>query len=82
MAQIRAVVVDPEAVGRLTVREVSALVPAPAEAVVRVAAFSLNLDEVRRTTRAEAGWQPGWDLEARPKSQRLDSEKPRGSSPS
>jgi NADPH2:quinone reductase len=59
---IRAVVVDTEAPGRLTLREVAPPVPAPSEALVRVAAVSLNLGEVHRSFTADAGWRPGWDL--------------------
>ena len=62
MAHTHAVVVDPAAPGRLAIRDVDAPAPGPSEALVRVGAFSLNLGEVRRSTRAEAGWQPGWDL--------------------
>lgn len=62
MEKIRAVVVDPNVEGRLAVKEVTAPNPAPSYALVKVAAFSLNLGEVRRTTTADAGWQPGWDL--------------------
>src|SRR5581483_794012 len=58
----RAVVVDPAVPGRLTIREVAAPTPAPSEALVRVAALSLNRGEVRRAASAEAGWRPGWDL--------------------
>jgi NADPH:quinone reductase-like Zn-dependent oxidoreductase len=59
---IRAVVVDSEVEGRLKIAEVEQPVPTPSQALVRVRAFSLNLGEVRTTTRAEAGWRPGWDL--------------------
>src|SRR5450432_2402087 len=62
MSANRAVVVDPDAPGRLVIREVAAPAPAPSEAVVRVAAVSLNRGEVRRAMSAEAGWRPGWDL--------------------
>ena len=58
----RAVVVDPEAPGRLVIKPV----PDPAsdrdEAIVRVRAVSLNRGEVRRAGMAAAGWRPGWDL--------------------
>jgi NADPH:quinone reductase-like Zn-dependent oxidoreductase len=57
-----AVVVDPAVSGRLVIREVESPTPAPSEAVVRVAATSLNRGEVRRSLSAEAGWRPGWDL--------------------
>jgi NADPH:quinone reductase len=62
MEQIRAVVVDPSVTGRLVLRQVPAPVSQPSEALVRVAAVSLNLGEVRRALSAEAGWRPGWDL--------------------
>ncbi|ARV59326.1 alcohol dehydrogenase [Nostocales cyanobacterium HT-58-2] len=62
MSKIRAVIVDPNVPGRLVLGEVEAPTPAPNEALVRVAAISLNRGEVRRSTTAEAGWQPGWDL--------------------
>ena len=63
MAGINAVVVDPSVEGRLVIRNVAAPDPRVNEALVRVAALSLNLGEVRRSlTMAEAGWRPGWDL--------------------
>jgi NADPH:quinone reductase-like Zn-dependent oxidoreductase len=58
----RAVVVDPEAPGRLVIRPVAEPVPERADAVVRVRAVSLNRGEVRRSGAAAAGWRPGWDL--------------------
>jgi NADPH:quinone reductase len=58
----RAVVVDPEAPGRLVLRAVSDPVPDRGEAVVRLKALSLNRGEVRRAGMAAAGWRPGWDL--------------------
>jgi len=58
----RAVVVDPEAPGRLVIRPVADPVPDRGEAVVRVRAVSLNRGEVRRSAMAAAGWRPGWDL--------------------
>jgi NADPH:quinone reductase-like Zn-dependent oxidoreductase len=58
----RAVVVDPEAPGRLVIRPVPEPVPDRNEAVVRVRALSLNRGEVRRSGMAAAGWRPGWDL--------------------
>lgn len=62
MSDNRAVVVDPEAPGRLVIRPVPDPVPDRAEAIVRVHAISLNRGEVRRSTMAPAGWRPGWDL--------------------
>jgi NADPH2:quinone reductase len=62
MAIMRAVVVDPEAVGRLSVAEVEEPEPAPSEVLVRVTAVSLNRGEVRRAESSESGFRPGWDL--------------------
>ncbi len=62
MSDTRAVVVDPEAAGRLVIRPVAGPVPDRGEAVVRVRAISLNRGEVRRAGMAAAGWRPGWDL--------------------
>ena len=58
----RAVVVDPEAPGRLVIRPVPEPVADRGEALVRVHAISLNRGEVRRSGMAPAGWRPGWDL--------------------
>ncbi|TAE56145.1 MAG: alcohol dehydrogenase [Nostocales cyanobacterium] len=60
--KIRAVVVDPNVTGLLTLTEVAAPIPAPNEAIVKVEAISLNRGELRRATTAQAGWRPGWDL--------------------
>lgn len=62
MSKIQAVVVDPTVAGRLVLQQVDPPQPAPHEALIRVAAISLNPGEVRRSTTAAAGWQPGWDL--------------------
>ena len=62
MSDNRAVVVDPEAPGRLVIRPVAEPVPDRGEAIVAVRALSLNRGEVRRSTMAPAGWRPGWDL--------------------
>jgi len=59
---MRAVVVDPESRARLSVAEVEEPDPGPSEALVRVAAVSLNRGEVRRAEAAEPGFRPGWDL--------------------
>ena len=58
----RAVVVDPQAPGRLVIADVPDPSPDRSEAVVRLRAISLNRGEVRRSTQAPAGWRPGWDL--------------------
>lgn len=62
MSTIRAIVVDPAAPNRLAFREVAAPTPAPNEALIRLAALSLNRGEVRRIGMAAAGWRPGWDV--------------------
>jgi NADPH:quinone reductase-like Zn-dependent oxidoreductase len=63
MTKTRAVVVDHDSPNRLVLREVEAADPNPSEALVRVAAISLNRGEVRRaTTLDEPGARPGWDL--------------------
>ncbi len=63
MSRMRAVVVDPTAQHRLALSEVEAPAPAPSEALVRVAAVSLNRGEVRRAMNTdESGARPGWDL--------------------
>ena len=56
------VVVDPEAPGRLAIREIPEPSSDRSEAGVRVRAISLNRGEVRRAGMAAAGWRPGWDL--------------------
>jgi len=59
---MRAVVVDPAAPGRLNIQQVEEPQPAPSEALVRVAAVSLNRGEVRGAQSAEAGRRIGWDV--------------------
>jgi NADPH:quinone reductase len=59
---MRAVVVDRSAPGGLTIAAVAEPKPLPSEALVRVAAVSLNLGEVRRARNAADGWRPGWDF--------------------
>jgi NADPH2:quinone reductase len=62
MANIRAVVVDPETPARLAIRPVETPQPAPSEALVRVAAFSLNRGEVRGAQHSPANSRVGWDF--------------------
>jgi NADPH:quinone reductase len=59
---MRAVVVDRSQPGGLALADVPEPTPAPFEALVRVAAISLNLGEVRRMKSATDGWRPGWDF--------------------
>src|SRR5215475_9023651 len=61
--QIRAIVVDPAASGKLAIKPVGLRDPDRDEIVVRVTAISLNRGKTRRAlTTAEAGWRPGWDF--------------------
>jgi NADPH:quinone reductase-like Zn-dependent oxidoreductase len=62
MSTIKAVFADPSSPTRLAIREASAPTPAPSEAVVRVAAISLNRGETRRALQTDVVWRPGWDL--------------------
>jgi NADPH:quinone reductase len=73
----RAVVVDPEAPGRLVIRPVPEPVTDRGEALVRVRAISLNRGEVRRSGMAAAGWRPGWDLAGLVERAAADSSGPR-----
>ena len=62
MKRIRAVVVDPGAPGRLALTEVEPPRAGPSQALVQVAATSLNAGELQVAQRAPAGWRPGRDL--------------------
>jgi NADPH2:quinone reductase len=65
MGMMRAVVVEPDSPHRLDFREVEEPSPGPSQALVRVAAISLNRGEVRRAqSSSEPGFRPGWDLAA------------------
>jgi len=57
-----AIVVDPAITGRLALKEAPDPIPAGNEAVVKVAAISLNRGETRAAMGAQAGARPGWDL--------------------
>ena len=61
--QIRAVVVDPDAPGKLAIRPVELRDPDRDEVAGRVTAISLNRGETRRALQLAApGWRPGWDF--------------------
>ena len=61
--QLRAVVVDPTAPGKLAIEAVELRDPDRDEVTVRVTAISLNRGETRRAmAQAEPGWRPGWDF--------------------
>jgi NADPH:quinone reductase-like Zn-dependent oxidoreductase len=77
MSANRAVVVDPEAPGRLVIRPVVEPVPDRGEAIVRVRATSLNRGEVRRAGAAAPGWRPGWDLAGEVERAAVDGSGPR-----
>jgi NADPH:quinone reductase-like Zn-dependent oxidoreductase len=62
MPKNHAIVVDHALPGRLAVQDVAMPTPEPSEALVRVAAISLNRGETRRAMQSPTGWQPGWDL--------------------
>jgi len=63
MPTMRAAVVDPALANRLALGEVPIPTPTPNQALVRVAAFSLNLGEVRGALLSpQVGARPGWDL--------------------
>lgn len=61
-ANIRVVLVDQSAPGNIRVAEAPAPTPLPNEALVRVAATSLNRGEVRMATMGQNGRRIGWDF--------------------
>ena len=61
--QVRAVVVDPTALGKLAIKSIELRDPNRDEVAVRVTAISLNRGETRRAVQhAEPGWRPGRDF--------------------
>lgn len=65
MGRIQAILVDPKAPARLAVSEAEGPSPAPSEALVRVAAISLNRGEVNRSQAAEGVSTPAGTSPAR-----------------
>ncbi|MGD1065286.1 MAG: zinc-binding dehydrogenase [Vulcanimicrobiaceae bacterium] len=59
---MNAVVVDRAAPAGLVLAPVPDPEPRAEEALIRVAAVSLNLGEIRRARAAADGWRPGWDF--------------------
>lgn len=62
MDKMKAAVIDHDAPGHVAIKEIDMPKPAPGEALVKVAATSLNLGEVRYATHMEPGSLIGWDL--------------------
>jgi NADPH:quinone reductase len=63
MSMMRAVVVEVGSSNRLVLQEVEEASPDSSEALIRVAAVSLNRGEVRRVQATkQAGFRPGWDV--------------------
>lgn len=61
--QIKAIIVDPQSPGKLSVQAVPLKTGDAGDLTVRVTAISLNRGEVKRaTTVSEAGDRPGWDF--------------------
>mgnify|MGYP001053265216 CR=1 FL=1 len=62
MSNMKAVVVDHSAPGHIAIKEIKMPSPNSSEALVRVAATSLNLGEVRYARSMGDGQQIGWDI--------------------
>lgn len=62
MSKIHAAVVDPSAPGHVAIHDIETPIPARNEALVKVAAISMNQGEVRYAQSMEAGHSLGWDL--------------------
>jgi NADPH2:quinone reductase len=76
-SKMRAVIVDEKAPGRLALGEVDEPKQAANQALVRLAATSLNRGEVRRAQTAEAGYRPGWDVAGTVERQAADGSGPK-----
>lgn len=62
MSTVRAVIVTPGAPARLALGNVDLGEPGPSEALIRVAALSLNRGEINRAQNEQAGVRIGWDI--------------------
>ena len=62
MGKMKAIVTDPQSEGHLILSEVDQPAPTASQALVRVAAISLNRGEVRSALAAKERYVPGWDL--------------------
>jgi NADPH:quinone reductase len=62
MSKIQAVQTHPEAPVHLSLADIDPPAPGPNQALVRVAAVSLNRGEVRMAMSAKERYVPGWDL--------------------
>ena len=76
MENMRAVVVRGHSPTRIVLEVVAAPIPTPSEAIVRVAATSLNLGEVRGSRSSQDGARPGWDLAGTVEHSALDGSGP------
>src|SRR5260221_8234185 len=75
--QIRAVVVDPAANGKLAIKPVELRDPDRDEVAVRVTAISLNRGETGRALpQAEPAWRPGWDFSGMVEAEAADGSGP------
>ena len=74
---MRALIVDDKAPGHLALAEVPLPSPGSSEALVRVAAISLNRGETRRAQTGEPGTRPGWDLAGTVEAAAADGSGPR-----
>ena len=77
MALMRAVLITPEATSRLALGEIERPATQPNEALVKVAAFSLNRGEIRAAASFPAGHTIGWDLAGTVEQQAQDGSGPR-----
>jgi len=59
---MQAVITNPNATPGLVMRKVPMPIPAPNQALIKVAAFSLNQGETRTALAATTSYAPGWDF--------------------